>query len=96
MSIKKKLIISVIALVLAVGIYGLAYAHGLRSAGNVDRIMAEMLTINPDANDPRLVQAAILANIVKNIDDPELDGIYEEAISDFIKHIEDNWDIPNR
>lgn len=93
MSVKRKVITVILSLGLAVCIYGAAYAHGLRTAGDMDHIMAEMLTINPEASDPRLVQAAVLANIVKNIDDPKLDEMYQEMITDFIKFIENNWDI---
>jgi|GEM_PF-6808962 len=91
MSRKKKVILSIIAVLVFVGTYGLAYAHGLRTAGDVDRIVAEMLTINPDADDPVLVKAAALANIVKNIDDPELTKMYQEALSQFIEYIDENY-----
>ena len=89
---RKKVIISVIVVVvLLIGIYGVAYTHGLRTAGEVDRILAEMLAINPEASDPRLVQGAFIANIVKNIDHPDLNEIYEELMTDFLRYIEENW-----
>ena len=89
---RKKVIISVIVVVILLGVtYGVAYTHGLRTAGNVDRILAEMLAINPEASDHRLVQGAVIANIVKNIDDPDLNEIYEELMTDFLRYIEENW-----
>lgn len=89
---RKKVIISIIVVaLLLIGAYGIAYAHGLRTAGNVDRILAEMLAINPEASDHRLVQGAVISNIVKNIDEPELDEIYEELMTDFLRYVEENW-----